>query len=264
MNASIYCLGLGMIALFFATTIFIRENDKKIAKLKKELNEAIETIDFLNKDMLSMDDDILNNSKELNDIKKNFSSLDKGLELTLTSHLKGIEGSLKGMLDIVEQEHTDTLKWRSEAAERQIKAIKRFCDMGDDDKPYADIPGDLDEGFEGEEPATDEQREALEYANKKVRAKTNYKWIFPSEDPASTPVPIIGDEYLVIGSDTSYSGFKADLVSGVGVWKGLGSKPWSCGFDMDEGYKLDKVYTYIRLPSPSDVMEKILDIRSKE
>lgn len=261
MNASICCLGLGMIALFFATMIFIRENNKKIAKLKKELNEAIETIDFLNKDLLSMDDDISNNSKELNDIKKNFSSLDKGLELTLTSHLKGIEGSLKGMLDIAEQEHADALKWRSEACDGQIKAL---CDAGDDDEPYADIPGDLDEGFEGEEPATDEQREALEYANKKVQAKTNYKWIFPSEDPASTPIPIVGDEYLVIGSDMSYTGFKEDLVSGVGVWKGLGSKPWSCGFDMDEGYKLDKVYAYVRLPSPSDVMEKILDIRSKE
>lgn len=98
MNASICCLGLAMIVLFLTTMIFIRENNKKIAKLKKELNEAIETIDFLNKDMLSMDDDISNNSKELNDIKKNFSSLDKGLELTLTSHLKGIEGSLGACL----------------------------------------------------------------------------------------------------------------------------------------------------------------------
>lgn len=245
MNASICCLGLGMIALFFATTIFIRENNKKIAKLKKELNEAIETIDFLNKDLLSMDDDISNNSKELNDIKKNFSSLDKGLELTLTSHLKGIEGSLKGMLDIVEQEHTDTLKWRSEAAERQIKA---FCDAGDDDEPYADIPGDLDEGFEGEESATDEQREAVESKND----IHSYHWVFPRDDYGEN-WPVLGEEYLVVGRERN----SGEVVSGIGTWAGV-------KYDMDDGYKLDKVYACIRLPSPSDVMNEVLDIRLKE
>lgn len=266
MNASIGCLGLGMIVLFFTTCFFIRESNKHIAELKKELEEVKEFFNYLRKDMLSMDDDLEQTKCAFNDIKNKLENSEKSFDIA--SRLKGIEGSLKGMLDLMEQERTERLNERYEEAARQTRALYETnlasAHAGDNDEPYADIPGDLDDGFEGEEPATDEQREALEYANKKVRDKANYKWIFPSEDPASTPIPIVGDEYLVIGSDKSYSGFKADLVSGVGVWKGLGSKPWSCGFDMDEGYKLDKVYAYIRLPSPSDVMEKILDIRSKE
>lgn len=263
MNVSIGCLGLGTIILFFVTMIFICESNKHIAELKKELDDAMACINCHQKAMQLMDDGIAKNEKDLNDIKKNFSSLDKGLDLTLTSHLNGIEGSLKGLLDVVEQEHADVVKWRSEAAERQIKAFceynKESEDTGDDNEPYADIPGDLDEGFEGEESATDEQREALEYISEKVNGKAKYEWIFPSRDLSA--VPIVGEEYLVIGRNREDN----DIVTDVGTWKGLYfNKGLPGGFDMNEGYKLNEVYAYVKLPSPSDVMNEVLDIRFKE
>ena len=264
MNANIVCLVLGMIVLFFTTCFFIRESNEHIAELKKDLKEATECINHLRKVMLSMDDDLeqtkvtLNN--ELNDIKKLFSS-EKSLDVE--SRLKGIEGSLKGMLDLMEQERTERINARYEEAVRQTKALYEAnlasAHTGDDDKPYADIPGDLNEGFEGEEPATDEQREALEYSSLKVNEKTKYEWIFPSSDPSA--VPIIGDEYLVIGRDRENN----DIVTDVGTWKGprfgLGLPG---GFSMKEGYILDRVYAYVRLPSPSDVMNEVLDICFKE
>lgn len=260
MNISILCLGLGMIVLFFVACLFIRQSNKHIAELKKELEEAMERIDYIRKDMLltagTFNDEILKTYKELDNLKS------KQLEYSenapdLASHLKGIEGVLRGMLNIVVQEHTDATKRRYEATERQTRAMYEInmasAHSGDDDKPYADIPGDLDEGFEGEESATDEQREALEYS------KVKYEWIFPSSDPSA--VPTVGEEYLVIGRDREDN----DIVTDFGTWKGLHfGKGLPGGFDMKEGYILDRVYAYVRLPSPSDVMNEVLDIRFKE
>ena len=261
MNANIGCLGLGMIVLFFTTCFFIRESNKHIAELKKELEEATECINYLRKDMLSMDADLELTKCTFNDLKNKLENSEKSLDIE--SRLKGIEGSLKGMLDLMEQERTERLNARYEEAARQTKALYEAHlaskDAGDDDKPYADIPGDLDEGFEGEESATDEQREALEYSSEKVNEKAKYEWIFPSSDPSA--VPIIGDEYLVIGRNRENN----DIVTDVGTWKGLSFiKGLPGGFDMKEGYKLNRVYAYVRLPSPSDVMNEVLDIRFKE
>lgn len=261
MNASIGCLGLGMIVLFFTTCFFIRESNKHIAELKKELEEVKEFFNYLRKDVLSMDDDLELTKCIFNDLKNKLENQEKSLDVA--SRLEGIEGSLKGMLDLMEQEHTERLNERYEEAVRQTKALYEANlaskDAGDGNKPYADIPGDLDEGFEGEESATDEQREALEYSSEKVNEKAKYKWVFPSSDPCA--VPIIGDEYLVIGRNRENN----DIVTDVGTWKGLSfSKGLPGGFDMKEGYKLNEVYAYVRLPSPSDVMNEVLDIRFKE
>ena len=274
MNASIGCLGLGMLVLFFTTMIFLRESNKHIDELKKELEEANEHIDYLYRYSRlireSLDhakeiwnDEIAKNKKEVDDLKKN---------TYVASHLKGIEGSLKGMLDIVEQEHADLVKWRSEAAERQIKA---FCedgdaseDSGDDDKPYADIPGDLDDGFDGEESITEEQKKEASLRNILELPIPVYTWMFPTEPGSNTaPTPILGTEYMVIGRDKSMHespDTNVDIVSGVGTWKGFRIGRGYCGFDMEDGYQLDKVYAFIQLPSPSDVMEKVIDIQLKE
>lgn len=261
MNASIGCLGLGMIVLFFTTCFFIRESNKHIAELKKELDDAMACINCHQNAMQLMDNVIEINEKELNDIKNKLENSEKSLDIE--SRLKGIEGSLKGMLDLMEQERTERLNARYEEAVRQTKALYEANlaskDAGDDDKPYADIPGDLDDGFDGEESASDEQREALEYSSEKVNEKAKYEWIFPSRDLSA--VPIVGEEYLVIGRNRENN----DIVTDVGTWKGLSfSKGLPGGFDMKEGYKLNEVYAYVRLPSPSDVMNEVLDIRFKE
>lgn len=278
MNASIGCLGLGMIVLFFTACLFIRESNKHIAELKKELKEANEEIDYIREEfMLSIADRFTNEftkivtainnhatmtNIELSDTKTKLGNLAE--EFTyVTSHLKCLEGSLRGMLNLMEQEHKEVLDSRYEEAKRQTKAFYEASlaseDTGDDDKPYADIPGDLDEGFEGEESATDEQREALEYAGEKVNDKPKYEWIFPSSD--LNAVPIVGDEYLVIGRNRENN----EIVTDIGTWKGLYfDKGLPGGFDMNEGYQLDKVYAFVQLPSPSDVMNEVLDIRFKE
>lgn len=259
-NISIGYLALGMIALFFTTMMFLRQNDEHIYELKKELKESMKCINNFSKDISMLNGKILKNKKELDDINKKLEGSENGIDYAdLASHLKGIEGSLKGMLDIVEQEHADTVKWRSEASERQIKAFCEYNDAsedsGDNDKPYADIPGDLDEGFEGEESATDEQREALEHSEKTIKNKKDipsYHWVFPHEDYEENR-PVLGEEYLVVGRERK----TGEVVSGIGTWIGI-------KYDMDEGYKLDKVYAYVRLPSPSDVMNEVLDIVLKE
>ena len=272
MNASIGYLGLGMMVLFFVTMIFLRESNKNIAELKKELKKELECIDYLRRysQLISeeldhakevWDDVIAKNEKEVNDLKKN---------TYVASHLKGIESSLKGILDIVEQEHADSVKWRSEAAERQIKA---FCehsdaseDTGDDGEPYADIPGDLDDGFEGEESITEEQKKEAPLRPLLELPIPVYTWMFPTE-PGFKVAPIVGTEYLVIGRDKSMhesSDTNVDIVSGIGTWKGFHVGRGYCGFDMEDGYQLDKVYAFIQLPSPSDVMNEVLDIRFKE
>lgn len=270
MNASIGCLGLGMIALFFTACFFIRESNKHIAELKKELEEVKEFFNYLRKDMLSMDDDLEQTKCAFNDIKNKLENSEKSLDIA--SRLKGIEGSLKGMLDFMEQEHTERLNERYEEAARQTRALYEAnlasAHAGDDDKPYADIPGDLDEGFEGEESITEEQKKEASVRNILELPSPVYKWEFPTK-PSSTaaPTPIIGEEYLVIGRDKSMHeslDTNVDIVSGVGTWKGFCAGRGYCSFDMDDGYKLDKVYAFIQLPSPSDVMEKVIDIRLKE
>lgn len=274
MNASIGCLGLGMIVLFFVAYLFIRESNKHIDELKNELEEANEHIDYLRRYSLLIserldhaeeiwNDEIKKNEKDVDDLKN---------DIYVASHLKGIEGSLKGLLDIAEQEHADLVKWRSEAAERQIKA---FCedsdvseDSGDDDEPYADIPGDLDDGFEGEESITEEQKKEASLMNILELPSPIYKWEFPTEPSSNAAqTPIIGTEYMVIGRDKSMHespDTNVDIVSGVGMWKGFRVGRGYCGFDMEDGYQLDKVYAFVQLPSPSDVMNKVLDIRFKE
>lgn len=265
MNTSIGFLGLGMIVLFFIACLFIREINKHIAELKNKFEEVMGRIDYIRKEMQfatrDLNNEILKTRMELDDLKKKLEDSETGLDLA--SHLTGLEGSLRGMLDLMEQERTERLNDRYEEAARQTRALYEAnlasAHTGDNNKPYADIPGDLDEGFDGEESATDEQREALEYAEGKVNEKMKYEWVFPSRDPSA--VPIIGDEYLVIGRNREDN----EIVTDVGTWKGLSfAKGLPGGFDMKEGYKLDRVYAYVRLPSPSDVMNEVLDIRFKE
>ena len=257
MNASIGCLGLGMIVLFFTTLIFLSQSDKHIDELRKELKDQMECIDYLRKYVRLLNDDLKKTDETLNELKEKLENSEKSLDIA--SRLKGIEGSLKGMLDLMEQERTERLNERYEAEARQAKALYEANlaskDAGDDDKPYADIPGDLDEGFEGEESATDEQREALEHAEKMVKSENDipsYHWVFPRDDHGED-WPVIGEEHLVIGRERK----TGEVVSGVGTWTGI-------KYDMEDGYKLDKVYADIKLPSPSDVMNEVLDIRFKE
>lgn len=250
MNASISCLGLGMIVLFFVTMIFLRQNDKHVAELEKELKDQMECINYLRKYARLISDDLDQTKETLYDLKEKLEDSEKSLDIA--SRLKGIEGSLKGMLDLMEQERTERLNARYEEEARQAKALYETnlasAHSGDDDEPYADIPGDLDEGFEGEESATDEQREAVESKND----IPSYHWVFPRDDYGEN-WPVLGEEYLVVGRERN----SGEVVSGIGTWAGV-------KYDMDDGYKLDKVYACIRLPSPSDVMNEVLDIRLKE
>lgn len=287
MNASIGCLGLGMIVLFFTTCFFIRESNKHIAELKKELDEANEEIDYIREEfMLSIADRFTNEftkivtainnhatmtNIELSDAKTKLGNLAE--EFTYVSlHLKCLEGSVRGMFNLMEQEHKEGLDSRYEEAKRQTKAMYEASlaseDTGDDDKPYADIPGDLDEGFEGEESITEEQKKEASLRNILELPSPVYKWEFPTEPSSNAaPTPIIGEEYMVIGRDKSMHespDTNVDIVSGIGTWKGFCAGRGYCGFDMDDGYQLDKVYAFIQLPSPSDVMEKVIDIRLKE
>lgn len=270
MTASIGCLGLAMIVLFFTTCFFIREINKHIAELKKELEEATECINYLRKDMLSMDNDLELTKCTFNDLKNKLENSEKSLDVA--SRLKGIEGSLKGMLDLMEQERTERLNACYEEAVRQTKAFYEANlaskDAGDDDKPYADIPGYLDEGFEGEESITEEQKKEASLRNILELPSPVYKWEFPTEpNTTAAPTPIIGEEYLVIGRDKSMHeslDTNVDIVSGIGTWKGFCVGRGYCGFDMEDGYQLDKVYAFVQLPSPSDVMNEVLDIRFKE
>lgn len=257
MNVSIGCLGLGMIVLFFVTMIFLRQSDEHVAELEKELKDQMECINYLRKYARLISDDLDQTKETLNDLKEKLEDSEKSLDIA--SRLEGIEGSLKGMLDLMEQERTERLNARYEEEARQARALYEAnlasAHSGDDDKPYADIPGDLDEGSEGEESATDEQREALEYAEKVIKSENDipsYHWIFPQEDYGENR-PVLGEEYLVIGRERK----TGEIVSGTGTWAGL-------KYVMDDGYILDRVYADIRLPSPSDVMNKVLDIRFKE
>lgn len=274
MNASIGCLGLGMIVLFFIACLFIREINKHIAELKNKFEEVMGRIDYIRKEMQfatrDLNNEILKTRTDLDDLKNKLEDSEKSLDVA--SRLKGIEGSLKGMLDLMEQERTERLNERYEEAARQAKALYEAnlasAHAGDDDKPYADIPGDLDEGFEGEESITEEQKKEASVRNILELPSPVYKWEFPTK-PSSTaaPTPIIGEEYLVIGRDKSIHeslDTNVDIVSGIGTWKGFCAGRGYCGFDMDDGYKLDKVYAFIQLPSPSDVMNEVLDIRFKE
>lgn len=274
MNASIGCLGLGMIVLFFTTCFFIRESNKHIAELKKELEETNEEIDYIREEfMLSIADRFTNEftkivtainnhatmtNIELSDTKTKLGNLAEEFAY-VSLHLKCLEGSVRGMFNLMEQEHKEVLDSRYEEAKKQTKAFYEASlaseDTGDDGKPYADIPGDLDEGFEGEESATDEQREALEHAEKVIKSENDipsYHWVFPQEDCGEN-WPVFGEEYLVIGRERK----TGEIVSGTGTWAGI-------KYVMDDGYILDRVYADIRLPSPSDVMNKVLDIRLKE
>lgn len=287
MNASIGCLGLAMIVLFFTTCLFIRESNKHIAELKKELHKANEEIDYLREEfMLSIADRFSNGltkivtainnhatmtNIELNDTKTKLGYLVE--ESTyVASHLEGLERTLNGMFNLMEQEHKEELDSHYEEAKRQTRALYEAnlasAHAGDDDKPYADIPGDLDEGFEGEESITEEQKKEASLRNILELPSPVYKWEFPTEPSSNAaPTPIIGEEYLVIGRDKSMHeslDTNVDIVSGIGTWKGFCAGRGYCSFDMDDGYKLDKVYAFIQLPSPSDVMEKVIDIRLKE
>lgn len=242
---SVGYLGLGMLVLFFTLLIFIRQVHNENEELKSKVNELQENFDFVRKYTLSMD-------SELENVKGSVHVMTSSIDLA--PRLKGIEDALNGLLDIVKEEHTDAVKWHSEAAERQTKP---FCD--DEDDASEDEGDDFDQ-YDTEEPDQD-------VVQKLINKKTEYKWIFPSEKmPTATKnddiLPVVGDEYLVIGKNFE----DGKIVSDIGTWKGSPynvSKTFSGGFDMDS-YKLDKIYAYIKLPSPSDVMEKVVDVYLKE
>lgn len=244
---SVGYLGLGMLVLFFILLVFNRQVRNENEELKSKVKELQDNFNFIRNYTLSMDSDI---EKVKGSVHVMTSSID------LAPRLKGIEDVLNGLLDVVKEEHEEASKRRSEASEKQIKP---FCD------DEADASEDEDEGddfdlYDTEEPDQD-------VIQRMVNKKTEYKWIFPSEKmPTATRnddiLPVVGDEYLVIGKNFE----DGKIVSDIGIWEGSQyyvSKTFSGGFDMDS-YKLDKIYAYIKLPSPSDVMEKVVDVYLKE
>lgn len=86
-----------------------------------------------------------------------------------------------------------------------------------------------------------------------------YEWIFPSKGVTEENKPKIGEEYLVIGhvrgADNIHSSFA--------LWNGAVFKPseHNCPFDSFDSF--ENVYAYFQLPSPSDVMNEVVDIVAK-
>lgn len=242
---SVGYLGLGMLVLFFILLVFNRQVRNENEELKSKVKELQENFNFIRNYTLSMDSDI---EKVKGSVHVMTSSID------LAPRLKGIEDVLNGLLDVVKEEHEEASKRRSDASEGQIKP---FCD---DEEDASEDEGDDFDQYDAEEPDQD-------VVQKLINKKTEYKWIFPSVITATAiqkddTQPIIGDEYLVIGKNSG----DGKIVSDIGTWKGSPyhvGKTFSGGFDMDS-YKLDKIYAYIKLPSPSDVMEKVVDVYLKE
>lgn len=242
---SVGYLGLGMLVLFFILLVFNRQVRNENKELKSKVKELQENFNFIRNCTLSMDSDI---EKVKGSVHVMTSSIDSA------PRLKGIEAALNGLLDIVKEEHEEASKRRSDASEGQIKP---FCD---DEEDTSEDEGDDFDQYDTEEPDQD-------VVQKLINKKIEYKWIFPSEKmPTATQnddiLPIVGDEYLVIGKNFE----DGKIVSDIGTWKGSPynvSKTFSGGFDMDS-YKLEKIYAYIKLPSPSDVMEKVVDVYLKE
>lgn len=276
---SIGCLGLGTLVLFFTAMIFICRLESDIKKLRERIGDTNQEIrrhvkcldNRIDKVEENFDVSMCAMKKEIEDkIEENIDASMNAMkneiiesakkEALHTPDLTGLEASLNGLLSVATEEHYQMSEWRSRAAERLTEPFGEHSDAsedsGDDDDPYADIPGDLDDGFEGEECGTDEQRKALlEYAENMLKSQNeapSYRWVFPSEDHGEN-WPVLGAEYLVVGRERR----TGEVVSGFGTWTGI-------KYDMDDGYKLDKIYAEIRLPSPSDVMDKVLDIHFKE
>ena len=251
MNADVVCLALGTIMLFFAALMFVHENSKKISTLKKDLKEAQSDIDFLRKDQILADEEIARLERIINkhedtigfllkdnhELDKRLSYIEKKLDsmenlANMTSNLEGINGSLMALLDIVEQEHTEASERAQNASEGQTEAFCEVCGHGADcdGDDVGDLKGSLGDGT------------------------PSYRWIFPSEGYGGIRnYPRIGDRYLIVGYDRQTK----EIVSGFGTWTGS-------SYDMDDGYDIVQVYAIVRMPSASDVMGKVLDIRMRE
>lgn len=225
---SILYVAIGFFALFFALLIFVRQIDGQVNELREENKSLHDKIDMFDRELSVVGETLFNKTV---DNKKRLDRLENVEEAT--SHLKGIEASLRGLFDIVEQAYKNGSSWCSGAFKGQTEYFRAY-------------------DFEGEARQTEEQAEAVDHGKK--TADPCYRWIFPSDDDWDGEWPVTMDEYLVIGRDKE----SGEMVSGVCVWRG------SHWLDMENDRKLDWTYAYIRLPSPSDVMEKVIDIRLKD
>jgi len=255
MNASVGCLALGTLVLFFVVLTFAYENSKKILALEKKLDEMQSQNDShsknLGQSLLSVDNEIARLRRTIDEhedtigflLKDNYE-LDKCLTHTkkrldssgncsdMTSHLEGIEDALRSLATIRTREYFEALDRAQNASEGQTEA---FCE---DHVDSCDHDGD----------------EASDLADSSEDETPSYHWIFPSEGYGSIRnYPRIGDRYFVIGYDRKTK----EVVSGFGTWTGS-------TYDMDDGYDIVQVYAIIRTPSASDVMKKVLDIRMRE
>jgi len=244
MNTSVGCLALGTLVLFFVLLIFTYENSKKILTLEKKLDEMQSQNDSHNKNfgqsLLSVDDEIARLRRTIDEhddsigflLKDNYE-LDKRLDSSgnysnMASHLEGIEDALRSLATIRTREYYEALDEAQNASEGQTEA---FCE---DHVDSSDEVGDL--------------MGSLEYWT------PSYRWVFPSEGYGEIRnYPRIGDRYFVVGCDRKTK----EVVSGFGTWTGS-------RYDMDDGYDIVQVYAICRIPSASDVMEKVLDIRMRE
>lgn len=225
---SILYVAIGFVAFYFALLIFVRQLDGQVNELREENKRLQDKIDMFDREFSVVGEALFNKTM---DNKNRLDHLENVEDAA--SHLKGIEASLRGLFDIAEQAYKNGSSWCSLASEGQTEL---FCE----------------DSFEGEDGATEEEAEAVDYGKKTV--DPCYHWIFPSDDDWDGDWPVTLDEYLVIGRDKE----SGEMVSGVCVWRG------NCWLDMENDRKLDRTYAYIRLPSPSDVMEKVVDIRLKD
>ena len=297
-------IGVAAVALFaliygVASWVFLGKLSTRVDALNHYRDQMMLQITDLHREKSRIVND-LNRLKDLTDaaVRANTKRIAEAEEklktmtddVDLASRLSGLEACLKGIRDIMEEEHRWAAECRSEGNESDSKACcngddeedeyvpeglcAAFAKLCDEDtekekdcEAFADIPGDLDEGFEGEESITEEQKKEASLRNILELPSPVYKWEFPSDDPSfhtELPTsPIVGMKYLVIGHDKRLSNVN-NIVSGVGVWRGFCAGRGYCGFDMEDEYELDRVYAYVQMPSASDVMQKVIDVKLKE